>query len=116
MADNNTKQGADLAAMNSATLGAQFPEITLPDGSKVQTGTVGALLANIRAYNTAHAAGDHPQTQALMASFRAALPLLDRVGLFDLFTPAEWMAGDNAGRKAVGRAYLEFKEGKGKGE
>jgi hypothetical protein len=31
----------DLAAINSAALGAKFPEITLPDGSKVQTGTVG---------------------------------------------------------------------------
>lgn len=31
----------DLAALNSATMGAQFPEITMPDGSKVQTGTVG---------------------------------------------------------------------------
>lgn len=31
----------DLAALNSAVLGAKMPEITLPDGSKVQTGTVG---------------------------------------------------------------------------
>jgi hypothetical protein len=30
-----------LADLNSATLGAKMPEITLPDGSVVQTGTVG---------------------------------------------------------------------------
>jgi hypothetical protein len=32
---------ANLVAINSATLGAKMPEITLADGSKVQTGTVG---------------------------------------------------------------------------
>ncbi|KAI1176040.1 hypothetical protein F4777DRAFT_578463 [Nemania sp. FL0916] len=50
-----------LADMNSATLGAKFPEIALPDGKVVQTGTVGAMLLNIRAYNKAHAAGDTAQ-------------------------------------------------------
>lgn len=30
-----------LANLNSATLGTNMPEITLPDGSVVQTGTVG---------------------------------------------------------------------------
>ncbi|GAW12325.1 hypothetical protein ANO14919_016900 [Xylariales sp. No.14919] len=101
--------GTALSDMNSATLGAKFPEITLPDGSKVQTGTVGALLLNIRAYNTAHAAGDTAKTQALESSFEAALPLLDKVGLFDLFTPDEWIRGNNEGRRAVGKLYEEFK-------
>lgn len=32
-----------LAALNSATLGAEMPQITLPDGSKVQTGTMGSV-------------------------------------------------------------------------
>lgn len=32
-----------LANLNSATLGAKMPEITLPDGSVVQTGTVGQV-------------------------------------------------------------------------
>ncbi|KAI0547657.1 hypothetical protein F4679DRAFT_586328 [Xylaria curta] len=98
-----------LSDVNSSTLGAKFPEITLPDGSKVQTGTVGALLVNIRSYNAAHAAGDTAKTEALEASFKAALPLLHKVGLFDLFTPEEWIQGDNEGRKAVGRLYQEFK-------
>ncbi|KAI0477999.1 hypothetical protein F4859DRAFT_513580 [Xylaria cf. heliscus] len=100
-----------LSDLNSATLGAKFPEITLPDGSKVQTGTVGALLVNIRAYNAAHAAGNTDKAQVLEASFKAALPLLDKVGLFDLFTPEEWIRGDNEGRKAVGRLYQDFKAG-----
>ncbi|KAI0444135.1 hypothetical protein F4803DRAFT_280404 [Xylaria telfairii] len=100
-----------LSDVNSTTLGAKFPEITLPDGSKVQTGTVGALLVNVRAYNTAHAAGDTAKVQALEASLKAALPLLDKVGLFDLFTPEDWIRGDNEGRKAVGRLYQDFKTG-----
>jgi hypothetical protein len=70
-----------------------------------------ALLINIRAYNAAHAARDTAKTQALENSFKAALPLLDKVGLFDLFTPEEWIQGNNEGRKAVGRLYQEFKHG-----
>ncbi|KAI8623000.1 hypothetical protein F5Y19DRAFT_406153 [Xylariaceae sp. FL1651] len=99
-----------LSDVNSAALGAKFPEITLPDGSKVQTGTVGALLVNIRTYNAAHTARNTSRTQALEASFKTALPLLDKVGLFDLFTPEEWIQGDNEGRKVVGRLYREFKD------
>ncbi|KAJ8120018.1 hypothetical protein ONZ43_g3165 [Nemania bipapillata] len=108
----NSNDGSSdaLSEVNSVTLGAKFPEITLPDGSKVQTGTVGALLVNIRTYNAAHAAGDTAKTQALESSFRTALPLLDKVGLFDLFTPEEWIQGNNEGRKAVGRLYQEFKK------
>ncbi|KAI0099102.1 hypothetical protein GGR51DRAFT_536710 [Nemania sp. FL0031] len=116
MSSQNTNlandSGSALSDVNSSALGAKFPEITLPDGSKVQTGTVGALLINIRTYNTAHAAGDTAKTQALEASFKAALPLLDKVGLFDLFTPEEWIQGNNEGRKAVGRLHQEFKASK----
>ncbi|KAI1811475.1 hypothetical protein GGS20DRAFT_105088 [Poronia punctata] len=101
-----------LSNLNSTTLGAKFPEITLPDGSKVQTGTVGALLVNIRAYNAAYDAGDIAKARALEPAFKAALPLLDKVGMFDLFKPDEWIQGDNQGRKAVGRLYQEFKAGK----
>ncbi|KAJ8129251.1 hypothetical protein O1611_g4382 [Lasiodiplodia mahajangana] len=108
----SSQNGSSLSDVNSAALGAKFPEITLPDGTKVQTGTVGALLINIRTYNAAHAAGDTAKTQALESSFKAALPLLDRVGLFDLFTPDEWIQGNNEGRKAVGRLYQEFKANK----
>lgn len=60
-----------------------------------------ALLVNIRPYNTAHTAGDIAQMKALKSSFEAALPLLDRVGLFDLFTPDKWVQGENKGCKVV---------------
>ncbi|KAI1342447.1 hypothetical protein F5Y15DRAFT_304717 [Xylariaceae sp. FL0016] len=106
-------KGAALQSLNSATLGAQFPEVTLPDGSKVQTGTVGALLVNIRSYNAAYAAGETTKLAVLEDSFRASLPLLEKVGMFGLFTPEEWMAGTNEGRKAVGRLYLELKSAQG---
>jgi hypothetical protein len=66
-------------------------------------------LVNIRAYNTALAASDVAKAKALEESFKTALPLLDKVGLFELFTPDDWIRGDNEGRKAVGRLYQEFK-------
>ena len=43
MANNaSVDRESKLAALNSATLGAEMPQITLPDGSKVQTGTMGS--------------------------------------------------------------------------
>ncbi|PWY90198.1 hypothetical protein BO70DRAFT_426573 [Aspergillus heteromorphus CBS 117.55] len=100
----------DLVALNSLTLGTNMPEVTLPDGSKVQTGTVGTLLINIRAYNRAYAVGDHAQMETLQAGLKAAVPLLQRVGMFDLFRPEEWIAGENEGRRLVGRMYQELVE------
>lgn len=35
--------------------------------------------------------------------FEARMSTLFNVGLFDLFTPEEWMKGDNAGRTLVGK-------------
>ncbi|RAL01770.1 uncharacterized protein BO80DRAFT_444453 [Aspergillus ibericus CBS 121593] len=101
---------ANLVAVNSSTLGTAMPEVTLPDGSKVQTGTVGAMLINIRAYNEAHADGDQAKMEALRTALRAAIPLLKKVGMFDLFPPEEWIQGDNEGRKVVGRMYKEYFE------
>jgi hypothetical protein len=44
MADNSgSNQG--LVALNSATMGAHMPEITLADGTKVQTGTIGYVCS-----------------------------------------------------------------------
>ncbi|KAI1505263.1 hypothetical protein F5X99DRAFT_276062 [Biscogniauxia marginata] len=109
MAAADSKVGnRSLAALNSTTMGVNFPEITLADGTVVQTGTVGALLINIRTYNEAHAAGDEAKKTQLEDSFQATLPLLHKVGLFDLFPPEDWLRGSNEGRRAVGRAYLEF--------
>ncbi|KAI0900096.1 hypothetical protein F4806DRAFT_278167 [Annulohypoxylon nitens] len=106
---NNTDSGSKLAALNSATLGVEMPQITLPDGSKVQTGTMGALLINIRAYNEAHEAGDKEKMALLEESMRATLPLLEKVGMFGLFSPEEWIQGDNEGRKVVGKLYQQYK-------
>jgi hypothetical protein len=94
---------SDLASINSATLGTSMPVVTLPDGTKAQTGTIAALLINIRSYNEAHAKGDAIQMNELEEKMKLALPLLKRVGFFDLFTPDEWMAGTNEGRKLVGK-------------
>ncbi|KAI1804196.1 hypothetical protein F4811DRAFT_553029 [Daldinia bambusicola] len=113
MADNASfDRDNKLAALNSATLGAEMPQITLPDGSKVQTGTMGALLTNIRAYNEAHKEGDKDRQARLEESMRATLPLLDKVGMFELFPAEEWISGHNEGRKLVGRMYQEFKSQK----
>lgn len=49
----NAVSGSKLAALNSATLGAEMPQITLPDGSKVQTGTVGLVPNYCDYYGTA---------------------------------------------------------------
>lgn len=105
--------------------GQSFPQVTMADGSKVQTGTFGACLANIRRYNQ----GERGEVED---AIRLALPTLVslsapvfllsthekvdpsplsrlqvRVGLFDLFPPQEWIAGDNPGRRFVGECVLE---------
>lgn len=42
-----------VADLNNKVLGSQgFGVVTLADGSKVPTGTVGALMANIKRYNS----------------------------------------------------------------
>ncbi|OTA99781.1 hypothetical protein M426DRAFT_324851 [Hypoxylon sp. CI-4A] len=106
---NKTDDESKLAALNSATLGAQMPQITLADGSKVQTGTVGAMLINIRAYNAAQKAGELDKLPPLEEALRVTLPLLDKVGMFELFKPEEWINGDNNGRALVGRMYQQYK-------
>lgn len=49
----------------------------------------------------------------LESVMKAAVPLLSKVGMFELFSAEEWIQGDNEGRKFVGRAYLDYqKEGR----
>ncbi|WP_435106326.1 DUF7709 family protein [Arhodomonas sp. AD133] len=77
--------------------------MALKDGSKVQTGTVATMLHNLRRYN-------HGERGAVEEELEAAIPTLVKIGLFDLFSPREWIEGDNAGRQFVGhraRVYLE---------
>ncbi len=37
-----------------------------------------------------------------------AIPTLIKVGLFDLFSPDEWISGDNLGRRFVGEKAKQF--------
>lgn len=107
---------AELTRLNSATLGAEMPEITLANGQKVQTGTVGALLRNIFAYDElirlldSTTEAQKNQLNAEVAKYelmlKTPLPLLQKVGLFDLFSPEEWVNGGTPGRKFVGRCAL----------
>lgn len=87
-----------LSSVNAKILasGESLPAIKLKDGSTVQTGTVAAMLHNIALYN----AGHRGQVEAELA---LAIPTLLKVGLFDLFPPTEWVAGNNPGRAFVGQ-------------
>lgn len=83
--------------------GEVLPVVKLKDGSAVQTGTVATMLHNINLYNSG-LRGEIEQELIL------AIPTLVKVGLFDLFSPDEWILGNNAGRKFVGekaKAYLD---------
>ncbi|KAI8816139.1 uncharacterized protein EV422DRAFT_623645 [Fimicolochytrium jonesii] len=105
---------ADLAKINQKILpqGHSFTAVTLADGTQVQTGTVATLLHNVRLYD-ALPADATDERRKLEEEMRAAAPTLDRIGLFDLFTPAEWMAGSSAARRLVGgfAKDLRAKEG-----
>ncbi|KAI8592663.1 hypothetical protein HDU89_008396 [Geranomyces variabilis] len=101
----------DLAAINQKILGADqsFITVTLADGSRVQTGTVATLLHNARLYD-ALPADAKEERQKLEEEMRAAVPTVEKVGLFDLFTPEEWMAGSSAARRFVGAAAKKLRE------
>lgn len=95
-----------LQDINNKTLGTtakSFPIVTLPNGDKLPTGTVGALLVNIKAYD----AGDEEQRKALEPAIKAAIPVLRKVGMFDLFQEDEWIQGQSAGRALVGKLAKE---------
>jgi len=97
----------DLAAINRKILadGESLPLVQLKDGSKVQTGTIATMLRNIELYNAGER-GDIEQ------QLEAAIPTVGKVGLFELFPPEEWIAGNNPGRRLVGNLaakYLAFK-------
>lgn len=93
-----------------------MPVITLANGQKVQTGTIGALLVNIKTYDQIVAGQDggadaEEKIKELENNFRAAMPLLKRVGFLDLFTPEEWIAGTRSpGRRRVGEIALESQQ------
>lgn len=69
-----------------------FPIVTLKDGTPVQTGTVAVLLYNIQRYN----GGERGQIEEEM---RLAIPILFKIGFFELFPPNEWISKENFGGK-----------------
>lgn len=73
-----------LADINSATLGTSMPVVTLPNGQKVQTGTVGALLVNIKSYDEimGKTPVDEKRKQELEEKMSASLQLLKPVGKY----------------------------------
>lgn len=107
--------------------GETLPAVTLPDGSKVQTGTVGALIQNIKVYDRV-SAGEriegpcNSNWQVLIrltiklglsksdieGMMELAIPTLARIGFFDLFPVKEWMASNSEGRKFVGKRSEEM--------
>ncbi|KAF2809364.1 uncharacterized protein BDZ99DRAFT_571203 [Mytilinidion resinicola] len=89
---SSSNEVASLASSNSKTLGASFPVITLPSGIKVPTGTVDSNKTK----------EDEEELKGLAEQMKAALPVLKKVGMFDLFTPDEWVQGKSPGRKLVG--------------
>ena len=64
----STDQTLNKAANQLAAEGQQFPVVTLKDGSKVQTGTLGSMLSNISRYNAGEK-GDE-----VVEELRAAIP------------------------------------------
>lgn len=99
-----------LQSINNKTLGTAanaFPVVTLPNGENILTGTVGALLVNIKAYDAAVAAADSASRDALEQAIRVAVPVLQKVGMFDLFAPEEWASEKSQGRSLVGRIAKE---------
>lgn len=93
-----------LASVNQKIVadGETLPAVFLKDGTRVQTGTVATLLYNIQRYN----AGERV---AVEDEIRLAIPTLFKVGLFDLFTLDEWIAGSNAGRTFVGEEAVRYR-------
>lgn len=94
----NTEQLGDINRRIVAD-GQALPAVQLKDGTRVQTGTVAAMLHNINRYN----AGERGEVEQAL---QLAVPTLIKVGLFDLFAPEQWIAGDNPGRAFVGRLAL----------
>ena len=79
--------------------GQTFQPVTLPNDTKIRTGTVATLLHNIRVYDQS---SDEAEETKLEREMKAAILLLKRLGMFDLFTLEEWQHGNSAGKRFVG--------------
>lgn len=100
---NTPDYTAELSSINSKILapGETLPVVQLRDGASVQTGTVATMLLNVSRYN----AGERGQIEQ---ELEIAVPTLVAIGLFDLFTPEEWIAGGNPGRAFVGKLAKKY--------
>ncbi len=103
MRSNTPEHTEHLGAINQKILanGENLPAVELRDGSQVQTGTVSAMLHNVKLYNEG-ARGE------IERELELSVPTLIKVGLFDLFAPAEWISGSNPGRRLVGEKANEY--------
>jgi hypothetical protein len=103
MPEKKPEHTEQLAAVNSKIIaaGETLPIVRLKDGTGVQTGTVATMLHNVSLYN----AGSRG---AVEQELEMAVPTLFRVGLFQLFSPQEWINGDNPGRRFVGLKAKEY--------
>ena len=101
----SSKNSATLSSVNHKIVaqGETLPVVQLKDGSRVQTGTMAAVMNSINLYNQ----GERGQVEK---DLEVAIPTLWKVGLFNLFTPDEFMAGDNAGKAFVGKLAKQYIE------
>lgn len=103
MTSKNPEHTEKLKTVNEKLLaeGESLPAVQLKDGSRVQTGTVAMMLHNVAAYDR----GERGQVER---ELELAVPTLFKVGLFDLFSPLEWIKGESPGRRYVGEMALEY--------
>lgn len=101
--NKNIENTDQLGTINKKIIadGEILPVVQLKDGSRVQTGTVATMLHNIMLYN----AGERGEIEQDLVS---AIPTLVKVGLFELFSPEEWISGNNPGRKFVGECAKTY--------
>lgn len=76
----------------------------LENGNIVKAGTVATTLHCIDMYNK----GD--RSISIIDKINESIPILINAGLFDLFTPNEWINCENQGRKYVGLKAKEYLE------
>jgi hypothetical protein len=69
-----------------------------------QGAIIAALLRNIERFNQ----GERGEVEQQLAQ---AVPMLAQIGLFELFSPGEWVRGENAGRRLVGLFAQQYLAG-----
>jgi hypothetical protein len=83
--------------------GEKLPLVRLKDGTRIQTGTVATMLHNIREY-------DKGSRGTIETELEMAIPTLFTLGMFDLFTPEEWLRGTSPGRRFVGEKAIVYRD------